>query len=105
MNILIIHGDHTIKSYERFQELIKKSKEKGWEIIRVSADEKFNISERLSSRSLFASKLLFVLDDYKKITVKDFSFFNKNNDRLDGFLVVYSGSALSKTALNKLPKG
>src|SRR3989344_4434174 len=103
MKILIIHGDHTVKSYERFQEVIKKSKEKSWEIIRVSADEKFNISERLTSRSLFANKLLFVLDDYKKITAKDFALLKKNNDKLDGFLVVYNGSTLSKTALNKFP--
>ena len=49
--------------------------------------------------------MLFVLDDYKKITAKDFALLKKNNDKLDGFLVVYNGSTLSKTALNKFPKG
>lgn len=105
MNILIIHGDHTVKSYDRFQEVIKQSRVKGWDIIRVSDDEKFNISERLSARSLFASKVLYVIDDFKKITTSDLNWIKKNNDKLDGFLVVYHSGTISKTALNKFPKG
>lgn len=105
MKILIIHGDHTVKSYDRLSEVIKNSKDKGWEIIRVSDDEKFNISERLSGGSLFASKVLYVIDDFKKITISDLNWIKKNNDKLDGFLVVYHTGTISKTALNKFPKG
>ena len=105
MKILVIHGDHTLKSRERFREVINNSKEKGWEIIRVSDDEKFSISERLSGRSLFASKVLYVIDDFKKITTIDLNWIKKNNDKLEGFLVVFHTGTISKTALNKFPKG
>lgn len=105
MKILVIHGDYTVKSLDRLSEIIKISKEKGWEIIRVSDDEKFNISERLSGRSLFASKVLYVIDNFKKITTSDLNWIKKNNEKLDGFLVVYHTGIISKTALNKFPKG
>jgi DNA polymerase III delta subunit len=104
MKILIIHGDHTVKSKEKLQSIIKTSKEKSWEVVRVSQDDNFSISERLSSGSLFNNRVLYVIDDYKKITPKDLAWIKKNNDNLEGFLVIYNQSQLSKTAINMFPK-
>ena len=104
MKILIIHGDHILKSRDRFHEIIKSSKEKGWEVVRVSGDDKYNISEKLSSGTLFANKVLYVIDDYKVITSSDLVWLQKNNANLDGFLIIYSQSLLTKTALKKFPK-
>jgi len=105
MKILIIHGDHILKSRERFHEIIKSSKEKGWEVVRVSGDDKFNISEKLSAGTLFANKVLYVIDDYKVITSSDLTWLQKNNENLEGFLIIYSQILITKTNLKKFPKG
>ncbi len=105
MNIFVLHGDHTVNSYSRLQEIIKKSKRKGWEIERISGEESLSLPERLTASRLFGGKVLFVIENFGKITSEDFKWLKRENNKLEGFLIIYSRNSIGKKSLSSLPKG
>lgn len=104
MKILVIHGDNTVKSYDKYRSVVESSKGKGWEIKSLAESDDFNISENLVSVSLFAEKVLYCLDDFNKLKKRDFDWLKKNNAILEGFFLIYKNGVITKTALKKLPK-
>ena len=105
MKILTIHGDYTVKSYERLQEIVKDSKKRGWKVERISIRDTLSLPEKITSQSLFGDKSFYVVDEFNSLKKADFDWLKKKNDRLEGFLVLYSGGTVGKRTLNKLPHG
>lgn len=103
MRIIIIHGDDTEKSYHRLGELIKTAKKRGWEIDRLSVNS-LNLSEKVSSDSLFKKNRLFIMERLFKTKKSEIEWLKKNNERLQGNLVVFHEGTLTKTFLSSLPK-
>ena len=103
MKIIILHGDHIEKSYERLQRFIDVAKKRGWRIERIT-DNKQNISEALVSKDLFGKKKLVIIDGIKLINKKETNWLKKNKESVDVDIVVYQKSTLTKTALKILPQ-
>jgi len=99
MNITIIHGDHTTKSYEHYSQLLDKAKEKSFETVRIGS----SVAETLKSSSLFREKRLFVIEEAKKLSKSDLSWIKKYSKTLDGSLLVYSTGSLGKLITNNFP--
>jgi DNA polymerase III delta subunit len=94
MKIILLHGDHNLKSYQRLSVFITEAKKRGWEITRNS----------LTSTSLFAKEQLFIIDDLKKVNKRDFAWLKKNKEKLSGTLVIYHENTLPASSLKLLPK-
>ncbi len=105
MNILVIHGAHTIKSYNYLQEIIYKSKSKGWRIEKISKEEYLSLSEKLTATSLFEEKKLYLVDDVSKLEKTELDWLRKNAKSLDAYLVIYFRNTISNQILKTLPKG
>lgn len=103
MKILILHGEHTLKSYQRLQEIISKSKKNEWDIERISNNATLSLSEELSAGNLFQKKALYVLQDLDKVSKGDLNWLKKKNKKLEGFLVILIKRKALKTQLNSLP--
>ncbi len=88
MKIIVLHGEDTIKSYERLKKFIETAKSRSWEIL---------YDEISLTPSLFGVDRLTVIRDYKLINKKVLA-------KAAGTLVIYHESVLPKTFLNILPK-
>lgn len=97
MNNFLIHGEYSIKSYERLQSYIDKAKTKNWEIVRIDPKNGQNVRELLSSQSLFNQERLFIIEEIKTLSKKDLDWIKKNNSSLTGNLVIYSDSEIGET--------
>ena len=100
MKIIILHGDNISDSYKRLRLFKNEAKRRNWEIRYI--DTKINIAEQLSSRHLFESSALFVLEEIGRVGKKDLNWINKNSERMDGTLIIYSESLLNKGLLNSI---
>jgi DNA polymerase III delta subunit len=101
MNIIIIHGDYTTKSYERLQKFVKEAKRRNWSIKKIN-NKTIDISEELSSQELFDKKRFLVIDDFDLLRKKDINFINKRKADLDLTLIIFKSKILSKTKINKI---
>lgn len=90
MKIIVLHGDDSVKSYERLTKFIDSAKKRGWEII---------TDEFPNTPSLFGLDRLIIYRDYKLLSKQDI----KNFDKFDGTLVVYHDSELPQTFLKQMP--
>jgi DNA polymerase III delta subunit len=91
VKIIILHGEDSIKSFERLSKFIESAKKRGWEII---------TDEFPNTPSLFGNDRLIIYRDYKLLGKNDV----KNFDRFDGTLVIYHEGILNQTFLKSLPK-
>lgn len=70
MKILVIHGDSTQKSYQRYDEALRKAKEKGWEI-ETSLDS-------IKKQSLFTNKRAAIIYFDKPLNKTDLNKIPKD---------------------------
>ena len=91
MDIFVIHGEYSVKSYERLQQYIDKAKKKNWEIVNI--DE--NFSATIRAQDLFGGTRIYVLKNLKLLD-------KKLLPKLDGNLIVYSNDKLSDSAIKSL---
>ena len=77
MKIIILHGDDTIKSYERLTKFIDEAKKRGWDIINDKIED---------TPSLFGTEKLIIVRDYKIIGKKELNLIKK----IPGTLVIYT---------------
>ena len=91
MKIIVLHGDDSVKSYERLMKFVESAKKRNWEIV---------TDEFPNTPSLFGTDRLIVYRDYKLLKPQDI----KNFDRFDGTLVVYHTAILPQTFLKLMPK-
>ncbi|MGD0523265.1 MAG: hypothetical protein ABSA43_01760 [Candidatus Microgenomates bacterium] len=92
MDIFIIHGEYSLKSYGRLQLYLDKAKNKNWEIINIEKD--FN--QTIRTQSLFGRQNLYLLKNLKLID-------NKTISKLTGNLIIYSSDKISDTFIKSLP--
>ena len=91
MNLIILHGDDSVKSFDRLSKFIESAKKRGWEII---------TDEFPNTPSLFGNDRLIIYRDYKLLSKNDI----KNFSKFDGTLVIYHDDNLTVTFLKTLPK-
>ena len=99
MNIYLIDGDNTLRSYERLQEYIQWGKKKFWDIVKIDAKDQNTISI-LRSENLFMQKRMVVIDNYTQINAEAVKFINQSD--LDIELIIYHKSQIPKTFIKKL---
>lgn len=104
MKIILLHGDNTIKSYERLTTFIEVAKKRNWEIVQISQDSPLSLSESLSSQSLFIKEKLFILENLNKINKKELDWLKKKAEKLDGTLIIYYPGGIPSNLLKTLPQ-
>ena len=103
MKIFIIHGEHTLNSYNRLQEYIKKAREKDWEIQYAEKDDK-NIREIFLGQSLFLKDRLLVIKDIQILSGVFLNWLKDNEKRIPGSLIIYHRGKISSRLIRSLPK-
>ena len=103
MKIIVLHGDHTEKSYERLQKFIAEAKKRKWEIRKLSGKSSDPISEQLANTSLFSEPLFVVLEDPARTRKNDIEWISENADSIDATLIIYHRGTLRKTLLKNFP--
>lgn len=103
MKLILLHGDHEVRSRDRLFKFIQVAKKRGWEVIKTSETDS-DVAEILASNSLFGSDMLVVSEDIKEFTDKITKWIEKKRDKIDTNLVIYHKGTLGKRAIKKLPK-
>jgi DNA polymerase III delta subunit len=93
MKIIILHGDDSLKSYERLTKFTKEAKNRGWEVTDYNLDS-------IANQSLFGTERFYILKDYKLLTKKDIL----NILQYDGNLIIYNEGNIPALFLKTLPK-
>lgn len=104
MNLIVIHGDYVAASYSRLDELIKDAKKRGWEIKKISANNRLRFSEQLSTKSLFEKDSLYIFDQLTKLPEKELKWLNNNEKNLNINFVLYHTNFIPAKILRLLPK-
>lgn len=102
MKIIILHGDDTVKSYERLRKFIDVARKRSWEVSYIDESDQ-SFEEMLSASSLFGSERFFILKDVKKIGKKEHAWLSKNYAMLPGNLIIYNEGSLNATAIKSFP--
>lgn len=84
MKIIVLHGQDTVKSYERLTKFVETAKARDWEII---------YDDIPATSSLFGKEQLIVLRDYKLYSSKS---------KFSGTLVIYHAGDIPSLFLKKL---
>lgn len=103
MNLIVLHGDSVVESYNRLQRFIKEARLRGNSIENVSENVNLTLRELLVSKNLFSQTTFFVAYE-KSLSKKDLDWLNKNADKFDCNLVIYSERILPKTFIKSIPK-
>lgn len=103
MKVIVLHGDDTVKSYERLKKFIETARGRSWEVSFID-ESTAPVTENLSGISLFGAERFFILRDIKKLGKKELNWLNKKYKELDGNLIIYHEGELSKTFLSSLPE-
>lgn len=103
MKIFIIHGEHTLNSYERMQDYIKKAKEKGWEIQNIDVDNQ-NLQDAFLGQSLFTKNRLLILKEIKLLNANLLKWLSANEKKIDLSLVIYHRGIIPQKTIKALPK-
>ena len=99
MQIYIIHGEYSSKSYDGLQQYLQKARKKGWKIVRFNDKSFLNVKELFSSEDLFAKKRIFLIDNLSKFPKNDLNWLKKNYKTLNGYLIFYLKNKASNTFL------
>lgn len=91
MDIFVIHGEYSAKSYERLQQYLERAKKKNWEIVNI--DE--NFAATIRAQDLFGKTKIYILKNLKLLD-------KKLLPKLDGNLIVYSNDKLNDAAIKSL---
>jgi len=91
MQIILLHGDDTVKSYERLTKFIDEAKKRGWKVTDFSFEE-------IANQSLFGDECFYILHDYKLLDKKTIERLKKYS----GNLIVYNDAKIPAVALKNL---
>lgn len=103
MKIIILHGDYLSASYARLSRFIEVAKRRGWQPTFLDSPE--NISEKLSSVSLFGQPPFFVIKGINKWPLSTLKKTKKVLEKGEGTVVIHHDDFLGKGILDSLPKG
>jgi hypothetical protein len=91
MKTIVLHGEDSVKSYDRLKRFLDEAKKRGWEVL---------FDQFPYTPSLFGKSRLTVYRDCKILTSSDI----KNIPKYDGTLVIFHEDTLPQTFLKSLPK-
>lgn len=103
MNIILLQGDHTEKSYERLSQFIDSAKKRGWQVKRLDGKKVNNVSDEFSTQSLFGEESLYVLTNFAGLKDKDNKWLKESSKDVDGTLVIYETGKLHAGTAKSLP--
>lgn len=91
MKVVVIHGDDTKASNQRFSAIISGIKKRGWEIVRIHPQNLPTLGDVLRGQSLFGGETLYIVDDGSAITSAQLTKLSDLKKGIEGsFLVFYS---------------
>lgn len=100
MKIVVIGGENTDRSYERYAHIVDGLKKRG--LIKIEYDGTTSLSELLSAQSLFSEEVFVVCDGFEKILERDLNYLNEGSG--DGRFLLYVKKEIGATIKKKLPK-
>src|SRR3989339_296267 len=103
MKIVVIHGEDTARSRARLEEVVDRVKAKGYEVVRLSGQEKTNLTESTRFQSLFGTKQLYLLDDFDPAIFLKFITSSVRDSEID--IIAYFSKEVGKLVLKGLPPG
>jgi DNA polymerase III delta subunit len=104
MKVILLHGDHSLDSYNRLQKLVQVAKERGWEIIKTGSSDNLTLPEKFTTSNLFEGERLYVVENLAKIKKAELVWFKKNIQRLSGTTIIYHGNTITNNFLKLIPK-
>ncbi|MEJ2347728.1 MAG: hypothetical protein P8Y17_00810 [Patescibacteria group bacterium] len=104
MKFILLHGDHTLDSYQRLQKFIDTAKNRSWQVVKIDPSDSLSLSEKMVSNDLFNEKKLFIIENLGKIDKKQLTWLKKNFKRLSDTLVIFHRGTILKNLLKLLPK-
>jgi hypothetical protein len=104
MNIIVLHGDNYLKSYERLNAFKAEAARRGWEYLRISEPTNL-LAASLTSQSLFAQDRLVVVEASVIAGNSFFKWVSKNHRKFMFTLVIYSDKKLPDSFIKQLPEG
>lgn len=104
MKVILVHGDHIEKSYERLTKFTNVAKKRGWRVERISAANGVSLPEILTSTSLFDEERLFIVENIAKASKKHLEWLKKKAKKLPGNLIIFQEGNLTRGVKKNLPK-
>jgi len=104
MKLILLHGEHTLDSYQRLQKFRETAKKRNWEIVKIDPSDTLSLSEKLTAVGLFKGERLFIIEDLRKMNKKQLQWLIKNIEKLPDTLVVYHKGTIPNNLLKLLPK-
>lgn len=103
MKIFLLHGEDTVKSYERLKKFIDTARKRSWEVVSLD-DASSDFRDDLLAVSLFGSERFFILRNIKKFGKTESEWLAANQDKIAGNLVFYVEGKAGVTLTKNLPK-
>ena len=95
MKVIILHGNDTVKSYERLSKFIVEAKSRGWRVSDYSL-------QNIENASLFGEECFYILRDYKQILASSTGKLLDKLEKYSGNLIVYHEGKIPALALKSL---
>lgn len=104
MKIVVLYGEDESKARQRFAQIVRDVKKKEWEVVSLNSKGNFNLAEKLTSTSLFSDRVLYTLDNLKKLPLSELKWLSKNSDNYEGSLLVFHKGNLPPATRAAFPK-
>ncbi len=98
MRINLIHGEDSLKAYEKYTNLLNQSKKKGFDVIQITDPKE------VVNQSLFEGKVVFTLEKPNKVKLSDWKWLGKNAPKYNSNLLIYYESVVPAAVLRTFPK-
>lgn len=105
MQIVVIQGDDTARSWARVQKIIAVARARGWEISKYEFGQPLSLAEVVSSGNLFANERLFIVEDARILGKGDFVWLAKNQEKFAGKVLLYFDGFPPANVQRMLPRG
>lgn len=102
MKTIILHGDDTVRSYDRLLKFIEIAKDRNWEVIRTK-EVNLSVQELLRGGSLFQKGRLVVLEDINLLNKSVTDWLKKEEENIDSTFVIYSQGVVNQRLIKSLP--
>lgn len=102
MKIVAVHGDDTKTSRDRFVQITKGVKKKGWDVVYLDPNSDFET--QLSSKSLFGDENLYVIEEASSLSATKIDWISKNNLKFNSQLLLYSKKLIPAATLKRISK-
>lgn len=104
MKIIVLHGDNTQESYQRLARFRAEAKQRGWLIKTLLVNSKYDLSEQLTSQSLFQKEVLYILEGAGKLKKRELEWLKSKSGELEATLVIFHPSVLPQAVGMALPE-